>query len=152
MRAAIQNHVGLIVIESLAEGRRVNAQAQIADITQDVILRINPARQGDGGGLEISGHVSKFGVDEERAAGVMKALREMERLRCVGIHVYTQSNVLEHQALLGNHAQTVALANRLREEGHPITLVDFGGVALVFLTARWSAPSTCAPSATGWRP
>ena len=149
LSAAVDVGCGLIVLESVNEARRLNKLAQQHGIQQDVLIRINPIyrtsqsceiRQESGWsdasqcGLEpkatiqlISQKASKFGVDEERMTEAITAIRDLAHLNLKGIHIYTESNVLNCQDLLASWQNTINIANRLREQGHPIFLIDFGG-------------------------
>lgn len=141
--SAIAKGVGLIVVESVNEARRVNEIAAQQGICQDVLLRINPrfrslnscevrACSVDGATalkpIQMNGQgSSKFGVDEEEADGAIAALSALKHLQLKGIHVFTESNVLDYDQLLDAWSNTIKIANRFRQAGHPIAILDFGG-------------------------
>ncbi len=142
--------VGLVVVESLNEAARVDAIAQQLGKQQSVLLRINPNYRTEqscevtacavsqplevktsGDGLQpiqmnVQG-ASKFGIDEAAAPDVLSQMQAMHHLDIQGIHVFTESNVLDYTHLLAAWRNTLTIADRLRHAGYPITTLDFGG-------------------------
>ncbi len=140
--AALEKGVGLIVVESLSEARRLNELAMQLGVTQRILLRVNPAFRtanscevrADGAScdtlkpIQMNGQgASKFGVDEESLDDVIRTLQTLPRLALGGIHVFTESNVLDYRQLVEAWVNTVAIADRLRQSGLPIDILDFGG-------------------------
>lgn len=125
--AAIAAGIGLIVVESLAEARRVEQYAARARRCQPILLRINPAAELTGSALPISSAASKFGVDEADAEATLAALADLPHVRCQGLHLFTESGVLDAAVLVAAQRYTIELANRLRDAGMPIEVLDFGG-------------------------
>ncbi|MFQ3618604.1 MAG: hypothetical protein SNJ50_18090 [Cyanobacteriota bacterium] len=70
---------------------------------------------------------SKFGVDEALAADEMVQIQSLSHVRLQGIHVFTESNVLDYRQLIEAWQNTVAIAHRLRSQGFDINIIDFGG-------------------------
>ncbi len=149
--AAVSWGVGLIVVESVGEARRVAATAlRHGRARQCVLLRVNPGPEAVSSGLApaapnhriggedpgakapstrlaLTGPDCKFGVDE---AGVPLAVRQimgMAGIELGGIHVCTESNVSEAEPLLARARWALALAETLRHEGVDIGVVDLGG-------------------------
>jgi diaminopimelate decarboxylase len=140
--SAIAKGVGLIVVESVNEAQRVNEIAAQHGICQDVLLRINPrfrslnscevrACSVDESALkpiQMNGQgSSKFGVDEEAAKEAIATLSTLKHLQLKGIHIFTESNVLDYVQLLDAWRNTIEIANQFRQAGHPISILDFGG-------------------------
>ncbi len=145
---AVEANCGLVVVESLNEARRLNRIAAEHGKIQNVLLRINP-KYRTGQSCEISqgadhledmqtGNIrsqiqlicqqsSKFGVDQEIAAAVMEHICKLPNLRLKGIHIFTESNVLDYRDLLASWRNTIAIANELRAAGYPVEIIDFGG-------------------------
>ena len=44
-----------------------------------------------------------------------------------GIHIFTETNSLEADRLVASCENAISIANRLRDQGYPISLIDFGG-------------------------
>lgn len=146
--AAVEADCGLIVLESVNEARRLNAIAADCDKIQKVLLRINPLHRthqsceisqgaaplepGQSGDTRsqiqlICQPSSKFGTDHERSGQAIQNICQLSNLAFRGIHVFTESNVLDYKDLLASWKNTLAIANELRAEGHPIEIIDFGG-------------------------
>jgi diaminopimelate decarboxylase len=170
---ALDQHIGLIVVESANEARRVNQLAAERGKQQPVLLRINPqfrtlnscdagcaidsksnsaanaqanlaanlaanavvnsieneAENGDVlKPIAMNGQgASKFGVDEALAADEMLQIQALSHIRLQGIHVFTESNVLDYRQLIDAWQNTLAIAHRLRSQGFDIHIIDFGG-------------------------
>ncbi|MBD2607021.1 hypothetical protein H6G81_21445 [Scytonema hofmannii FACHB-248] len=138
---ALEFGCGLIALESLNQAQRLNDLARQRRVKQDVIVRINPIyrtiqscenQQRCEFKLQqeiqtITQSSSKFGVDEENAPETLIEIMKLSSLNLKGIHIYTESNILAYQDLLASWQNTVKIANSLRDQGFPISLIDFGG-------------------------
>lgn len=150
LAAALEAGIGTIVLESVKEAHRLNNLARQYGINQDVLIRINPLyrtsksceiSQGasqcgsnNGNGSEPSATIqtiatsaSKFGVDEAQTEEAIAEIASLSHLNLQGIHIFTESNVLDYQQLLAAWKNTIAIANRLNDQGYPISQIDFGG-------------------------
>ncbi len=148
LRAALQARIGTIVLESANEARRLNDLAEREAVTQKVLIRINPLyrtsqsceireKGNNCGGNEnndspltiqtIATSASKFGVDEAKAPEAIMAIAHLTHLNLKGIHIFTESNVLDYKQLLASWTNTIAIANSLNDKGHAISVIDFGG-------------------------
>lgn len=107
--------IGLVVVESVHEARRLASRGP----EQAVLVRVNPARDAIGAGIPIS----RFGVDEERAAQAIAEIEALPGISVVGIHANRASNVLSADAWLAGARDTVAIAHSLG----PLGIVDLGG-------------------------
>ena len=140
LASALDYGIGLVVVESVNEAKRLDLLAAERDKKQPVLLRINPQYRTinscDCGGagdddlkpIPMNGKgASKFGVDEAIAGETLKAINELPHLDLQGIHIFTESNVLDYRHLLDAWRNTLAIANNLRAQGLPINILDFGG-------------------------
>ncbi|MDY7002852.1 MAG: hypothetical protein SWX82_02445 [Cyanobacteriota bacterium] len=149
LAAAIEAGIGIIVLESVNEARRLNNLAQKYGKKQDVLIRINPLYRTDRsceirekasscGSNDTNGEASpkiqtiassssKFGVDEDRAIEEIAAIDSLENLNLKGIHIFTESNVLDYNQLLASWTNTISIANKINDQGYHISLLDFGG-------------------------
>ena len=143
--AALEKGVGLVVVESIGEARRLEELAAVQDVVQPVLLRVNPAfrtanscevRSGGAAQaacdtlkpISMNGQgASKFGVDEAAMAATLAAMVELKHLEFRGIHVFTESNVLDYRQLLAAWQNTESIAANLRASGIPVHTLDFGG-------------------------
>lgn len=167
LRAAVQAGIGTIVLESVNEACRLNDLAEEEGRKQDVLIRINPlyrtsqsceirekgmsCGENDGNDLQqnlkiqtIATSASKFGVDEAQAPEVMLAIADYTHLNLKGIHIFTESNVLDYTQLLDSWRNTIAIANRLNDQGHSISVIDFGGG--IGVPYNWVDPEFDMPS------
>ncbi len=124
---ALDFGVGLVTVESPTEAMRIDSEAQRLGRCQRVLLRIHPSRLRVGKGLAFAGVINKFGVDEDQAPEIMAHIDSLRNIRCVGIQLFAESNVLSADTLADYHSYTVEVASRLRNLGFPVKIVDFGG-------------------------
>ena len=143
---ALKQGIRLIVVESVNEAQRLNNLAAEYGIQQDILVRVNPLyrtnnsceiSQGDNNCTIntksnapiqlISQSASKFGIDEEVVDQAIGEIFSLSNINLKGIHIFTESNLLDYQQLIASCQNTINIANRLRDEGYPISIVDFGG-------------------------
>lgn len=124
--AAMQAGVGLVVVESVEDARRLSAAARRAGRVQPVLLRINPAQAPPKLGVPLSGGASKFGVDEEEAEDALRRVGALPNVRVDGIHVYLESSICDAGVLARMHQRTLRLADRLRAAGLAFDVVNLG--------------------------
>jgi diaminopimelate decarboxylase len=115
LASLMRRPIGLVVVESVHEARRLASRGP----EQAVLVRVNPARDVIGEGIAIS----RFGVDEERAAQAIAEIEALAGISVVGIHANRASNVLSADAWLAGARDTVAIAHGLG----PLEIVDLGG-------------------------
>jgi len=167
LRAAVEAGIDTIVLESVNEARRLNNFAEEEGRKQDVLIRINPlyrtsqsceirekgtsCGENDSKNLPqnlkiqtIATSASKFGVDEAQAPEAMMAIADYPHLNLKGIHIFTESNVLDYTQLLASWKNTIAIANRLNDQGHAISVIDFGGG--IGIPYNWVDPEFDMPS------
>lgn len=150
--AALDIGCGFIVVESINEAKRLNDLAKTKGVSQDVLLRINPlyrtnqscelsqasnacvttskdhSANDHSSKIQLICHpASKFGVDEEKAEEEITAIQALPHLQLKGIHIFTETNVLNYNNLLDSWKNTILIANQLRTKGYPIYYIDFGG-------------------------
>ena len=143
---ALKQGIGLIAVESINEARRLNSLAAEYGLKQDILVRINPLYRTDNScelsqgasscNVEIDSNTlielistsaSKFGIDEQIVLEALEEILSLENINLKGIHIFTESNVLDSQQLIASCQNTINIANRLRDRGYPISIVDFGG-------------------------
>ncbi len=143
---ALKQGISLIAVESINEARRLNSLAAEYGLKQDILVRINPLYRTDNScelsqgasscNIEIDSNTpiqlistsaSKFGIDEQIVLEALEEIVSLENINLKGIHIFTESNVLDYRQLIASCQNTINIANRLREQGYPISIVDFGG-------------------------
>jgi diaminopimelate decarboxylase len=75
----------------------------------------------------IASTASKFGIDEAKITEQIAIINALPHLNLKGIHIFTESNVLDYNQLLDSWKNTINIANRLNDQGYPIAVIDFGG-------------------------
>ncbi len=143
---ALKQGIRLIVVESINEARRLNSLAAKYGIIQDILVRINPlyrtsnsceVSQGSSSctlNTESTAPIqlicqsaSKFGIDEQIVSEAIGEIVSLPNINLKGIHIFTESNILDYQLLVASCQNTIRIANRLRDQGYLISIVDFGG-------------------------
>ncbi len=128
LRFALRVGIREIHVESLAEAERLNSLCLAAGTTADIALRINPAAEAQGGAMRMGGKPAPFGIDEEQLDGVLDRVVQMSHLQIVGIHLFSGTQILQHEILLTQHRKAIALAKHVAQRvGRPLQTVDFGG-------------------------
>lgn len=116
-----------INVESEGEGTRALALGDTFGIAPRLAVRVNPDIELRGSGMKMGGRPSPFGVDSERAAALVRTLRD-GGADWRGFHIFAGSQALDTAAVIEMQAATLALAARLAEEvGEPPPLVNLGG-------------------------
>ena len=126
---AVNNSIRTVHIESLTEAFRLNAIAEQAGKTQDILLRINADFDIHEAQTTFSGGSKKFGVDEEKLAEMLPRILALKSLNFRGLHVYAASGVLNVADLLKNCELVFGMAKQI-EADHPeviCDIIDFGG-------------------------
>lgn len=141
LATALELGIGWIVVESANEAQRLDILAAERNYKQPILLRINPEYRTlnscDSGcaidvdtlkPIAMNGQgASKFGVDQADAASEIDAILQLSHVDLRGIHIFTESNVLDYQHLLDAWRNTLEIADRLRTQNYPIEVLDFGG-------------------------
>jgi diaminopimelate decarboxylase len=116
-----------INVESAGETRRALAIGNRLGIAPRLAVRVNPDVELRGSGMRMGGRASPFGVDADRAAGLIREIAA-SGADWRGLHIYAGSQALDPQAIIDTQAATLDLATRLAEEaGAAPPLVNLGG-------------------------
>ncbi|TCO74350.1 pyridoxal-dependent decarboxylase, exosortase A system-associated [Chromatocurvus halotolerans] len=117
----------IIILESFNEMERVAALAAKHHCQPPVAVRVNPDFELKSSGMKMGGGPRPFGVDAEDVPELLQRIAR-EPLRFMGLHIFTGSQNLRHEALIEAHDQTFALAQRLAAESPmPIQWLNIGG-------------------------
>src|SRR5207248_6538861 len=115
-------------VESEEELHTLAAVARSIGKVAPVALRVNPD-------LPPKTHIKtdtsvkgvKFGLDIETVLDVAKGVVGNPHVRIVGLHMHLGSPILATQPYRDGAAKAVALIQRLREQGHPVSVLNMGG-------------------------
>ena len=134
LEAAVKAGVGLVVVESAAEARRLSRLAASRRRRQAILVRIAPAKVPAGFGSRMAGKPSQFGIDEEDADEALRQIRPLEGVELCGFHVYSGTQCLSAAAIAENYLNCIALFGRLAGEHdlHPKHLVFGSGLGIPY--------------------
>lgn len=120
LKQAVQAGIGEVVIESVAEARRLDAAAAQTGASQPVLIRISPAKIPAGFGVGMAGKPSQFGIDEEQADDAIESIRALQHLKLEGFHIYCGTQCLLASAITQSYAMFVDLFKRF-STAHDLT-------------------------------
>jgi diaminopimelate decarboxylase len=128
IRYALQNDVFLFNVESEEELHTLARVAGSMGKTAQAALRVNPD-------LPPKTHVKtdtsvkgvKFGLDIETVLDVARGVLGNPHVKVIGLHMHLGSPILSTQPYRDGAAKGVVLIDRLREQGHPISVLNMGG-------------------------
>ncbi|MEV5869404.1 type III PLP-dependent enzyme domain-containing protein [Streptomyces tendae] len=128
LRTAVANGVRLFSAESPGDLRHIGEAARAEGVTADCLLRINSATGAAGTGIRMTGKPTQFGIDSETVPELADRLRATPGVDIAGLHLFSQSNAADEEALLGEFRHTITTAARIQTElGVPFRLLDIGG-------------------------
>ncbi len=127
-RYALQNDVALFNVESEQELHELARVAGQAGKVARVALRVNPD-------LPPKTHVKtdtsikgvKFGLDIETVLDVARGALGNPNVKVVGLHMHLGSPILSAQPYKEAAARALVLIDKLREQGHDISVLNMGG-------------------------
>src|SRR4051794_6086811 len=127
-RRAMEVGVFLFNVESEAELHALGKVAQSVGKVAPVALRVNPD-------LPPKTHVKtdtsvkgvKFGLDIDTVLDVARGVIGNPHVKIIGLHMHLGSPILSTQPYREGAAKGVWLIGRLREQGHPISVLNMGG-------------------------
>lgn len=120
--------IGELHVESLVEIDRIIRLCHRLGTKANIALRINPTGEAEGGAMRMGGRAAPFGVDEETADVVVDHIAASPVLRLTGVHLFTGTQILDHEVLLSQYRKGMAIAASVaRHVKQPLETVDFGG-------------------------
>lgn len=128
LELALKNRIKEIHVESTLEIARIHDLCRQQSWHADVALRVNPRAEAQGGAMRMGGKSAPFGIDEECIEPVVAQILEDRYLTFRGIHLFTGTQILDHQILITQYRKAIEIARRIAQKfGCPIQTVDFGG-------------------------
>lgn len=113
--------------ESEGEARRALAIGERLGIAPRIAIRVNPSFELRGSGMKMGGGAKQFGVDQDRAAALARAVIA-GGAKWRGWHIFTGSQALDAEALIETQVNVLALADQLaREVGQAVPKLNMGG-------------------------
>src|SRR6516165_1037443 len=128
LRGGLETNVFLFNVESEAELHNLAAVAKSLGKVAPVALRVNPD-------LPPKTHVktdtsvkgAKFGLDIETILDVARGVVGNPHVQVIGLHMHLGSPILSTGPYRDGAAKGLTLIERLREQGHPISVLNMGG-------------------------
>jgi diaminopimelate decarboxylase len=128
LEAVLAQGIGEIHIESSLEAERISAISRRIGRRAQVAVRVNPSVEAQGGAMRMGGKPAPFGIDEESLDDVIEKIVHDPSLEFSGIHLFTGTQILDHQVLIRQYRKGIEIALRVaRKLARPVKMVDFGG-------------------------
>ncbi|MFP4456549.1 MAG: diaminopimelate decarboxylase [Clostridia bacterium] len=131
LQYAIENDIGIIVIDNLQEVSKIKALADRFDKTVNVMFRINPDIYADTHKHLITAEKnSKFGIDKDNKEllTVIKEISNDNRLMFRGLHCHIGSQVNNSETFLSEVKSMITLAKKIEDELRiTVEELNFGG-------------------------
>ena len=150
MRHAMLQGVEAFHIESLGEIARLQSIAASLQLTQPVLIRINPTLPDEfSSRLKMAGAATPFGIDEAQLAEAVNAVDTAANLSLCGFHIHAmshQKSEQRHQRLLMFYLQRWPQWRALARNPEQLTQLNVGGgIGVNYLqpTQQFDWPSLC---------
>lgn len=128
LRLAIEQDIGCICLESVAETERLLALAAAMDACPRVAIRINPAIEADTHqSIRTGGGNHKFGIAEPEALALAERLIAEKRVQLEGISCHLGSQILTIDPFVIAAKQLRAFYLKLAKEKHSLSFISMGG-------------------------
>jgi diaminopimelate decarboxylase len=128
LEQALKSRIKEIHVESTLELARISDLCRRYSWHANIALRVNPSAEAQGGAMRMGGKPAPFGIDEECIEPVVAQVLADPNLTFRGIHLFTGTQILDHQVLVTQYRKAIEIARRIANKfGCPIHTVDFGG-------------------------
>ncbi len=125
---AIRSGIGELHAESMLEIQRIGRISKNLGVVMNVAIRINPGEEAEGGAMRMGGKATPFGIDEELMEAVLRATIAEKHIHLSGLHLFSGTQILNHETLLRQYGKGLQIAGRFAEElGYGPETIDFGG-------------------------
>ena len=151
LELVVSSGIGEIHAESQTEIERLAEVCDRLDRSVHVALRVNPSEEVAGDAMRMGGTSSPFGIDEEALEEALARLLAHERLTFAGIHLFTGTQILDHEILATQYRRGIEIGRRAsKQAARALRTVDFGGGS-EFHTFRAKRHSIFKGLARSWR-
>jgi diaminopimelate decarboxylase len=129
LEAAVEKGVCAINVESIQEIKAIEAISGRLKRETGICIRVNPKLNLTNSHQKMGGQASPFGIDEECLQAVIDLIKDTNRLKLKGIHVYVGNQIFDYQLALDNINNTMRIANMVAAltSNNTIEMVNFGG-------------------------
>lgn len=126
LRLALRTGVSVINAESTGEIERIEKICEALGETAEIAIRVNPSEGIGGARIRMGGRAGPFGIDQEKTEDVLRWVSTLPRVRCVGIHVYAGTQVLDAHSLCDYVRRVIRMGLRLAAN-HRFSAINVGG-------------------------
>ncbi len=128
LHLVLEQGIGEIHAESQLEIDRIAAISRGLGLQARVAVRVNPGGDAQGGAMRMGGKPAPFGIDEEMLDTVVARLVADDAMDFRGVHLFTGTQILDHNILLDQYRKGIEIARRTGKLiRRPLHTVDFGG-------------------------
>ncbi len=128
MKLGLTRGIHQFNVESMPELERLSRVARELGLRAPIAFRVNPHVEAGGHAHISTGSAEhKFGIAWHEAESFYAAASGLPNIEPVGVAVHIGSQIMRVQPLRAAWEKVVTLAQRLRENGVPISRLDFGG-------------------------
>lgn len=128
LRYALENNVGLFNVESEAELHQLGEVTKSMNTVAKAALRVNPALPPKTHAkTDTSVRGTKFGLDIDTVLEVAEKVVGHPNVKVVGLHMHLGSPIVDTKPYADGAAKGVQLIEKLREQGHEISIMNMGG-------------------------
>lgn len=128
LRAAIDEKIKLINIDSLDEAMLINRIGEERNEKINVSIRINPAVSYSNAKIKMTGVASQFGVEEEDLDEVFGAIKELAYVNVCGFQIYMGTQMLQAEDIVRNTDYALELfLRKAKQYGITLKTVNVGG-------------------------
>lgn len=128
LRSAIESNIATINVESISELRLIDSISRTMGKQTDISVRVNPQEVLKRSGMRMGGGPKQFGVDEELLPEFFTELAKLNNVNFKGIHVFSGSQILDHNIILQSFENVIKIALKILDE-HKLSsdIINFGG-------------------------
>ncbi|MDO0925024.1 type III PLP-dependent enzyme [Streptomyces sp. TG1A-8] len=128
LRTAVESGVTFFSVESPGDRDRLAEACAATGRNADYLVRLHGPRGSRRGGLRMTGRPSAFGTDVTAVDELSQMFRPTGRIRPVGTHTFSATNLVTPDALLEELQQAITVtAHAANRAGFTPQTVDLGG-------------------------
>lgn len=126
---AIKNDIGLIVVDSLSELKRIQEVAESLGKEVDILIRVNPGVEAHTNELINTGKTdTKFGIPISEVNKVLNVLKDYKNLILRGFHSHIGSQIIEEKPFIEAAKKMFRIYKRAKDDGfNQLEELDLGG-------------------------
>jgi 2-[(L-alanin-3-ylcarbamoyl)methyl]-2-hydroxybutanedioate decarboxylase len=129
LNLALDKNVGLIIIESLVEAKKLNELAKQKNKKVSILVRVNTNYKLKNVSSHMSGESTKFGIEENVIEqSVLKIKKEFTQLNIQGFHFYGATGVLNYKELYLHSKKVLEVLKKIEFKTKiKAKIIDLGG-------------------------